>query len=65
MSAMPARLTRDDVMTVKQAAELLGCSERHVYGLVKRGELPGARRLGARVIVCRPVLEAWLRGDAG
>ena len=55
-----APLTRTDVLTVAEAAEILGCSRRHVYGLVERGEMPGARRLGRRVLVSRRVLEAWL-----
>jgi len=47
-------------MTVAEVAELLGCSVRHVYNLAARGELPGAKRLGRRVVFVRPVLEAWL-----
>jgi len=56
----PAALTRGDVLTVAEVAALLGCSRRHVYHLVDREELPGARRLGHRVLIVRPVLEAWL-----
>jgi len=61
-----APLTRGDVLSVAQVAALLGCSRRHVYHLVDREQLPGARRLGHRVLIVRPVLEAWLLGgDAG
>lgn len=54
-------ITRADVMTVAEVAEVLGVSRRHVYNLEARGELHGARRLGKKLIVVRPVLEAWLR----
>lgn len=53
-------LTRRDVMSVPQVAEILGCSKRQVYLLAARDELPGVRRLGRTVLVVRPVLEQWL-----
>ncbi|MBF6621034.1 MAG: helix-turn-helix domain-containing protein [Patulibacter sp.] len=53
-------LTAEDVMSVAETAALLGCSKRHVYDLVGRDELPGARYLGRTVIVVRPVLVDWL-----
>lgn len=56
-------LTRGDVLSAAEAAALLGCSKRHVYQLVDRDQLPGARRLGRRVLIVRPVLEAWLLGS--
>ncbi|WP_210494887.1 helix-turn-helix domain-containing protein [Patulibacter sp. SYSU D01012] len=56
-------LTREDVMTVADAAKLLGISTSGAYKLARAGELPGARRLGARWLVFRPALEAFLRGD--
>ncbi|MCW3038995.1 MAG: DNA-binding protein [Solirubrobacterales bacterium] len=58
------RLTREDVLTVREVSELLRCSTRHVYVLAERGELPGARRLGRKLLVSRRVLEAWLLTDA-
>ena len=30
----------EPLMTIKQVAEYLGCSERNVYSLLDRGELP-------------------------
>lgn len=55
-------LTRGDVLSAAEVAALLGCSKRHVYQLVDRDQLPGARRLGRRILIVRPVLEAWLLG---
>lgn len=54
----------DDVMTVAEAADLLGCSTRHVYNLVHRDEFPGARYLGRSIVIVRPVLVAWLLGQS-
>ena len=56
-------LTRKDVMTINEAAKVLGVSPSGAYKLARAGELPGARRLGARWLVFRPALEAFLRGD--
>jgi excisionase family DNA binding protein len=50
----------EDVMSVQDASALLGITPRTAYRLVRDGKLPGARRLGRRVIVVRPVLERWL-----
>ncbi len=47
-------------MSVQDASALLGITPRTAYRLVRDGKLPGARRLGRRVIVVRPVLERWL-----
>ena len=53
----------ETTLKVIEAAKLLGISRNVAYELAKRGELPGARRLGGRVIVLRAVLEAYLRGE--
>ncbi|MGE4428375.1 MAG: helix-turn-helix transcriptional regulator [Solirubrobacteraceae bacterium] len=53
-------LTRDDVMSVREVADLLDVTTRTVYRLVRDGQLPGARRIGRTVVVVRPVLEHWL-----
>lgn len=47
-------------MSVREASELLGITTRTTYRLVRDGELPGARRLGRRVVIVRPILERWL-----
>lgn len=52
-------------LTVPEAAALLGLGRGTAYDLAKRGALPGARRLGGRVIVYRPALMAWLEGREG
>lgn len=60
--AAPARvgLTRDEVMTASEVADLLHLPVSTVYYLARRGELP-ARRLGRTWRFLRPRLEEMLR----
>lgn len=50
-------MTGADVMRAPAVAELLGCSTRHVYTMAAHGSIPGARRIGRRLLFVRPVLE--------
>lgn len=50
------------VLTVEEAAELLGISRGLAYELVRRRELP-AIRLGRRLVVPRRRLLALIEGD--
>lgn len=61
-AAVPARvgLTRDQVMTASEVAELLQMPVSTVYYLARQGELP-ARRLGRTWRFLRPRLEELLR----
>lgn len=54
------RLTRTDVMTAAEVAELLGMPVSTIYDLARRGELPSSR-LGRTVRFLRPDIEARLR----
>jgi excisionase family DNA binding protein len=56
----PGRL----VLTVTEAAELLGISRAFAYELVARGELPSIH-LGRRVVVPRVQLLALVSGASG
>ena len=49
-------------MSVKQAATLLGIGVGLAYSLAREGRLPGALRLGGRIIVSRRAMEAFLDG---
>jgi excisionase family DNA binding protein len=57
-------MTRDGrlVLSVTEAAGLLGISRGLAYELVARGELPSLR-LGRRIVVPRRALEALLEPD--
>jgi excisionase family DNA binding protein len=54
-------LTRDEVMTAREVAELLRMPTSTVYELARRGVLP-ARRLGRTWRFLRPRLEELLAG---
>lgn len=49
-------------MKVEEAARVLGISRQSAYELARRGKLPGARRLGRRIVVSRVALEKYLEG---
>ena len=49
-------------LSIREAADLLGRSERTLRHLAQNGRLP-ARRIGARWVVRRDDLEAWARGE--
>jgi excisionase family DNA binding protein len=54
-------LTRDDVMTAREVADLLRMPTSTVYELARKGVLP-AQRLGRTWRFLRPRLEALLAG---
>ena len=58
-SVVRVGLTRDEVMTASEVAELLHLPVSTVYYLARRGELP-ARRLGRTWRFLRPRLEELL-----
>ena len=47
------------VLTVEEAARLLGISRGLGYELARRGEIP-VLRLGRRLVVPKAAFEAWL-----
>lgn len=49
-------------VTVHEAAKLLGISRATAYQLAKEGKLPGALRLGRRIVVSKKALELFLEG---
>ena len=49
-----------EVITVDEAADLLRVDRRTVYSLIKRGKIPGVRRVGRSIRLSRTKLLAWL-----
>ena len=47
---------------VEEAARILGIGRQTAYELARIGKLPGALRLGRRIVVSRKALEAFLDG---
>jgi excisionase family DNA binding protein len=54
----PAALSA--LLDVKAVAQLLACSQRHIYRLADAGRMPPPRRLGALVRWSRQELEDWI-----
>ena len=52
-------------LNVPEAARILGIGRQTAYMLAAKGQLPGARRLGRRIVVSKKELEAYLNGQAG
>jgi len=61
---MPARETRtmpETFLTIPEAARLLRVAERTVYTLARRGDLPGAVKVGNQWRIDRETLMDWAR----
>lgn len=50
-------------MNVNEAARSLGIGRNLAYDLAKQGKLPGALRLGRRIVVSRKIIEDFLSGQ--
>ena len=48
------------LLDVQTAAEMLGCSPRHIYRLSDVGKMPGPVRLGGLVRWNRASIESWI-----
>ena len=48
---------------VEEAAKILGIGRQTAYELAGRGELPGALRLGRRIVVSKRALEEFLKAN--
>ena len=51
------------VLSVAEAAEIVGISDRYMYSLVKTEGFPTIQ-IGKRLLVSRPGLERWLEAQA-
>ena len=65
-SAVAIPLGSDGRATYRAAevARLLGVGRDTVYQAAERGEIPGALRIGRRLVFARAPLHAWLRNPA-
>jgi excisionase family DNA binding protein len=53
------------ILTADEAAGLLRVDRKTVYGLIARGEMPGARRLGRAVRIHRDTMLTWMAHGQG
>lgn len=51
------------LITIPEAARLLGVGRTKAFQMAKSGELPGVIRLGRSVRVSKPVLLRWLGAE--
>ena len=56
---------RPETITVEAAARRLGIGRQLAYELARQNKLPGARRLGKRIVVSKKALEDYLSGPVG
>jgi hypothetical protein len=59
----PSTSRRDTIDLWPDAGERLGFSRNHTYAVAKKGEFPGARKLGGRWVVFLPAFERALNGE--
>jgi excisionase family DNA binding protein len=52
--------TESATIKVEEAAALLGIGRQTAYDLAAQGKLPGALRLGRRIVVSKKALEKFL-----
>ena len=52
-------------MSISEAATQAGVSESTLYALANQGKLPGARRVGKRIVIHRETFLRWLADGMG
>lgn len=52
-------------MSISEAATQAGVSTATLYTLANQGKLPGARRIGKRIVLHRETFSTWLRDGMG
>jgi excisionase family DNA binding protein len=54
-----------EVLTVPELAEMLHLAPCSVFSAIKRGEIPGVRRIGKSIRICRQAVLDWLASGEG
>jgi excisionase family DNA binding protein len=52
--------TLPELLTAEEVATVLRTSRKAVYAMAERGQLPGIRRIGRRLLIDRDELLEWL-----
>ena len=60
---MTIEMTESATVKVEEAARILGIGRQTAYELARQGKLPGALRLGHRIVVSRKALERFLEAS--
>ena len=53
------------ILNVDELAELLRMNRKSVYAAIRRGEIPGVRRVGRTIRVSRDAVLKWLGDGQG
>jgi excisionase family DNA binding protein len=53
------------ILTVDEVAELLRLDRKSIYAAIRRGEIPGVRRIGRTVRLHRATVLEWLAQGQG
>lgn len=62
---MSANEEHPPVLTVDEASALLRVNRKTIYEAIARGQLPGVRRVGRKLRLCRTALLQWLSQGQG
>lgn len=55
----------DEVLTAEELAELMLLDRKTIYAAIKRGQIPGVRRIGRAIRISARTVRAWLNeGEA-
>ena len=57
--------TESATIKVEEAAHILGIGRQTAYDLAAQGKLPGALRLGRRIVVSKKALDRFLESSDG
>lgn len=57
---LPEPQSERGMYDVRDLAQLLKCSDRHIRRMIDAGEIPGVRRFGRLVRASRAVVDKWL-----
>lgn len=51
------------LLSVRELERITGVHYQTLYKLAREGRIPGARRLGGRVLISRSIFERWLQSS--
>ena len=52
-----------EIISVVEAASWLGVNRNTLYDAIKKGQVPGVRRIGRVIRICRATVLEWFRGQ--
>ena len=65
LDAQPGSGKTPPILTVDELAALLRVDRKLVYECIRRGDIPGVRKIGSKFRICRRTVVAWLAEGQG